>query len=122
MDGSFLDETSSFKMLWLTFSSKLDWSSYIISIAKTTSKKVGALIRSMEFLSSEVPLYLCKSTIRPCVEYCCYIWAGAPSCFLELLDKLQKRICRTNSPSCAACLEPLAHRRNVASLSLFYRY
>ena len=122
MDGSFLDETSSFKMLWLTFSSKLDWSSYIISIAKTTSKKVGALIRSMEFLSSEVPLYLCKSTIRPCVEYCCYIWAGAPSCFLELLDKLQKRICRTNSPSYAACLEPLAHRRNVASLSLFYRY
>ena len=105
---------------WLSL---LNWiGAHIISIAKTTSKKVGALIRSMEFLSSEVPLYLCKSTIRPCVEYCCYIWAGAPSCFLELLDKLQKRICRTNSPSCAACLEPLAHRRNVASLSLFYRY
>ena len=56
------------------------------------------------------------------VEYCCYIWAGAPSCFLELLDKLQKQICRTNGPSCAASLEPSAHRRNVASLSHFYRY
>ena len=41
---------------------------------------------------------------------------------LELLDKLQKRICRTVGPSLAASLEPLAHRRNVASLSLFYRY
>ena len=61
-------------------------------------------------------------TIRPCMEYCCHIWAGAPSCFLELLDKLKKRICRIVGPSLAASLEPLAHRRNVASLSLFYRY
>ena len=58
----------------------------------------------------------------PCMEYCCHIWAGAPSCYLELLDKLLKRICRTVCPSLAASLEPLAHRRNVASLSLFYRY
>ena len=35
---------------------------------------------------------------------------------------LQKRICRTAGPSLAASLEPLAHSRNVASLSLFYRY
>ena len=109
-------------MLCLTFSSKLDWGSYIISIAKTASKKTEALISSMKFLSPEVALYLYKSTIRPCMEYCCHIWAGAPSCYLELLDKLQKRICRTVGPSFAASLELLAHRRNVASLSLFYRY
>ena len=35
MDGSALEEKSSFKMLGLTFSSKLDWGSYIVSIAKT---------------------------------------------------------------------------------------
>ena len=56
------------------------------------------------------------------MEYCFHIWAGAPSCYLELLDKLQKRICRTVGPSLAASLEPLAHHQNVASLSLFYRY
>ena len=122
MDGSVLDEKTSFKMLELTFSSKLDWGSYIVSIAKTSSKKIGALIRSMKFLSPEVALYLYKSTIRPCMEYCCHVWAGAPSCYLELLDKLQKQICRTVGPSLAASLEPLAHRRNVASLSLFCRY
>ena len=77
-------------MLGLTFSSKLDWGSYIISIAKTASKKIGALIRSMKFLSPEVALYLYKSTICPCVEYCCHAQAGAPSCYLVLLDKLQK--------------------------------
>ena len=31
---------------------------HIISIAKTTSKKIGALIRSMKSLSPEVALYL----------------------------------------------------------------
>ena len=122
MDGSIFEEKTSFKMLGLTFSSKLDWGSYIISIAKNASKKIGALIHSMKFLSLEVALYLYKSTIRPCMEYCCHVWAGAPSCYLELLDKLQKQICRTVGPSLAASLEPLAHRRNVASLSLFYRY
>ena len=92
MDGSVLEEKSSFKMLGLTFSSKLDWGSYIISIAKTASKKIGALIRSMKFLSLEVALYLYKSTIRPCMQYFCHVWAGAPNCYLEFLDKLQKRI------------------------------
>ena len=122
MDGSVLEEKTSFKMLGLTFSSKLDWGSYIVSIAKTASKKIGTLIRSMKFFSPQVALYLYKSTIRPCMEYCCHVWAGAPGCYLELLDKLQKRICRTVGPSLAASLEPLAHRRNVASLNLFYRY
>ena len=122
MDGSDLEEKSSFKILRLTFCSKLDWDSYIISIATTASKKIGALIHSMKFLSLEVALYLYKSTLCPCMEYCCSVWAGAPSCNLKLLDNLQKRICRTVVPSLAASLEPLAHCRNVASLSLFYRY
>ena len=94
MNGSVLEEKSPFKMLGLTFSSKLDWGSYIISIAKTASKKIVHLIRSMK----------------------------SPSCDLELLDKLQKRICTTDGPSLAASLELLAYRRNIASLSLFYRY
>ena len=76
----------------------------------------------MKSLSPEVTLNLYKSTIQPCMEYCGHVWAGAPSCHLEFLDKLRKRICRTVGPSLAASLEPLAHRRNVASLSLFYRY
>ena len=114
MGGSILEEKSSFKMQGLT-SSKLDWCSYIISIAKTASKKIGALIRSTKFLSPKVALYLYKATIRQCMEYCRHVWADAPSCYLDLLDKLEKRICRIVGLSLAASLEPLAHRRNVAS-------
>ena len=42
-DGSILEEKSSFKMLGFIFSSKLDWGSYITSIAKGATKKFGAL-------------------------------------------------------------------------------
>ena len=109
MDGSLLEEKSSFKMLGLTFSSKLDCLlNDIVSIAKTASKKIGALIRSMKFLSPEVALYLYKSTLWTCMEYCCHVWAGAPSCYLKLLDKLQKQISKTVGLSCAVSLEPLA--------------
>ena len=88
MDGSVLEEKSSFKMLRLTFSSKLDWGSYIISIAKTASKKIGALTRSMKFVSPEVALCLYKSTIHPCMEYCFHVWVGARYAGLLVLHLL----------------------------------
>ena len=103
----------------------LNWGTYIISIDKTVSKKIGVLIPSMKFLSLDVALYHCKSTIQSCMEHCCHVWAGAPNYYLELLDKLQKWICRTIGPSVAASLERLAHCRywNVGiTYHLFYRY
>ena len=121
MDGPVLEENSSFKMLGLTFTSKLDWDSYIISIAKTASKKIGAKICSMKFLCPEVAVYLYKSTICPCMEYCSLAWAGAPSYYLELLDMLQNRICRTVGPSRAASIEPLAHHTDF-SIRMFQKF
>ena len=61
MDGSVPEEKSSFKMLELTFSSKLE-SSLTLSLVLKLSKKIGALIRSMKFISPEVALYLYQST------------------------------------------------------------
>ena len=56
MDRSVLQEKSSLKMLGLTFSSILDWGSYIISIAKNVSNKIRVSF-------SLVALYLYKSTV-----------------------------------------------------------
>ena len=67
-------EKSYFKILGLTFFSK-----YIISIIETASKKIGDLIHSIKFFSHEVALYLYKSTIWLCMEYCCLVLAGTPS-------------------------------------------
>ena len=83
-------------MLGLTLSSNLDWGSYIISNLKTASRKTEAFILSIKLLS--------------------------PNCYLNLLVKLQKRICWTVGSSLAASLEPLARSRNLSRFSLFYKY
>ena len=64
MDGSVLEEKPSFKILGLSFSSKLDCGCYIISIVKIVSNKIGVLNRSMKLFPPEVGLYLYKFTIR----------------------------------------------------------
>ena len=45
-----IEETSSFRMLILSFFSKFEMSFFIISIAKTASQRIGAVIRSIFFL------------------------------------------------------------------------
>ena len=49
------------------------------------------------------------------MEYCCLVWAGAPSCYLDFLDKLQNQTYRTVGPSIGASLEPLAHCQRCSS-------
>ena len=95
---------------------------WIVILGKTASKKIGALTRSMKFLSSEVALYLNKSTMRLCMVYYCHVCTGAPGSHLDMLDIQQKRVCRTVGATLTASLESLAHHRNVTSLSLFYKY
>ena len=53
MSRSVLEEKLSFKTLGLTFSSTSDWGPYIISVAKTASRKIGVFILSMKSLSPE---------------------------------------------------------------------
>ena len=52
MDRSFLFENF-FKMLELSFFSKLDWGSDIAYIAESTSKKIGTIFCYMKFLLME---------------------------------------------------------------------
>ena len=73
MDEPALSKKSS-KMLWLLFSSKLDWSFYTVSIVKTSSKKIRALMGFTNLLSSNIALYLFRPIIQPCMEYFCYVW------------------------------------------------
>ena len=71
-----------------------------------------------EFFSSDVTLYLYKSAIRSCMKYRCHVWARVPSCCLEMLNKLQKRIYRIVGPAPSASPKPLTHRLNVVFFSI----
>ena len=112
-------KNNDFLSYWGSFFSKFDWGSCIISITKTTSKKIEALIRSLKFLSPEFSLYICKSTTRPFLEYFCRFLMCLSSYYSNILDKVQNRISRTVGPLLPTSLEPLAHRRNEGSSSIF---
>ena len=89
MSGDDLEESNSFRLVGLTISIDLTCNEYICSIAKKAAMKVGSLFRARRYLSPECILHLYKSLIRPCMEYCCHIWAGASSTSLALLDRIQ---------------------------------
>ena len=63
MDETVLEERLSFRMLGLSFYSKLDWGSYTVSVAKAASRGIGTFICSVRFLS---PAGLCVG--------CCRAW------------------------------------------------
>ena len=84
---------------------------------------MGSLYRAQRFLTPESILYLYKSTIWPCIVYCSHIWGGAPrSHQLDLLHRMQKRVVSLVGSGLSSDLQALSHRRDVASLSLFYKY
>ena len=93
IDGFVLEEKSSFNTVGLNFSSKINWGSCNISVAKTTLKQVVALICSIRFHFPEVALYLYKYTIQLCMEYFSHVWNGAASCYLELTTKMAMLDC-----------------------------
>jgi len=122
MNGLQLPESDHAKLLGLTLTNTFSWNQYIEDIARAAARKVGSLYRARGYLTEESIFYLYKATIRPCMEYCCHIWAGASRESLNLLDRIQKRISTIVGPIFSSRLQSLSHRRNVSSLSLFYKY
>ena len=72
------------KILGLSLCSKFAWGPYIASFAKTLSNEIGALIRSMKFLSFEVALFLYKLYKSAIRFYSCHVWADPLSCHLNM--------------------------------------
>ena len=116
MYGSVLKEKSTFKVLALAFSSKLDWSSYFVSIAKNECLQESWSLDSFYEVSfCESALYFYKSISQPCMKYCCHVRVNAPSCYLDMLDNYRNGYVGLD-PSRAVFFEPLAHRRNMATI------
>lgn len=120
-DSGALVTGDSLSMLGLTFHTDLTWKIHITSLAKAASKKLGVLFRFRNYFNSRQLYTLYIGTIRPCMEYCSHIWGSSPG--VELLDRVESKAFRLiSSPPLTDPLPSLSLRRDVASLSLFYRY
>ena len=105
----------------MTFFSKLEWGSYIISMLNCFQENwsIDSFYEVSFSWSCSVSLPYDHAWNTIVISG----WAGVlPSCYLKLLDKLQNWICKNVGPSLAAYLEPLAHCQSATSLSLFYWY
>ena len=83
------------RILGMDITSDLSWGKYISGIAKSAAMRVGCLSRARKFTPLSALLYLYKTSIRPLIAYCSHIWAGAPDCYLGMLDKVQRTLERT---------------------------
>ena len=112
---------NSINILGLQISSSLSWRDHIVQIAKSASKKLGALFRCKQYLDSAQLFKLYTGFICPCLEYCSHIWGSSP--YTSLLNRVESKAIRLiGDPSLISTLDPLSLRRKVASLSLFYSY
>ena len=122
-DSSSLEFRDKISMLGVTLGSDLSWNDHIIAAAKATACNFGFLFRTKRFFTPTQLLTLYKAQIRPCLEYCSHLWRGASKHSLNTLDAIQRRAIRLlGDPASTDTLDPLAHRRSVSALSLFYRY
>ena len=108
-----LPEETSFCLLGLNFT----WSESHKSPLPRLLQGKWASFRAQHFLTPDSYLYLYKSSIQPCVEYCSHIWGGAPRS-QALLDRVQIQVVSSVCSGLSADLQALPHSRDVVSLVL----
>lgn len=120
--GVSLCATESIGILGIEVSDKVQFRRHLEDKAKLASKKMGVLNRARRFFTPEQRLVLYKAQVRPHVEYCSHLWAGAPKYQLDPFDALQRRAVRiVGDPDLTDKLESLEMRRDFGSLCIFYR-
>ncbi len=120
-DNTRLSPSSTLNILGLFLSDDLNWKFHISSLAKSASAKLGVLYRLQQHFSPSQTLTIYKGLVRPCMAYASHIWRG--STHTALLNRVESKAFRLiNSYPLTDCILPLNLRREVASLSIFYRY
>ena len=123
INGNRVKEYEKVRLLGVDVCSNLKWNEHITQLATNAAKKLGFLNRCRKFFTSRQILQIYKSFIRPCMEYCSQVWGGAAETTLKMLDSVQKRAIRViRNPQLTTELDTLKHRRDVADLSVFYKY
>ena len=121
MDEPLVVKNVSFKALGLSLTSKLDWSSSILSIAKTASEKMALLIRSIVVRDCIWE----DGTINPPLDL---TWSTFVISVLLLLNAswIWKTswnwVYRVAGTTLATSAEPLTHYQGGVRLSLFYTH
>ena len=114
-----LENVSTMKFLGVTFDPKLTFEQHINQVSSRAASKIGIIRKASHIYSnSTINLTYFRSFILPLLEYCSPVWSEASNIHLNSLTKVYNQ---------AKFLFPdngnydLNHRRNISSLSMFYK-
>ena len=115
-----LSPSPTLNILGLSFTSNLNWKLHISSLAKTASMKLGVLSRLRQFYLTSPTANSIQGTHPPMygVSFTCLGRLHSYSSFEQGGIKSFSSYQLLSSD----CLQPPSHRRNVASLAIFYNY
>ena len=108
MSGSNLVEQEAISLLGLTVCSDLSWKPYfsVHLQAGISTRRLSLSCKSL-YSFSDHSLCLHKSTVRPIMEYCCHLWAGAPRTHLDPLNRAECRVKNLVGQAVSEELQPL---------------
>lgn len=121
--GTSIPVADNLELLGMKLAGNLNFGDNIESKAQTAAKKLGILNKVKRYFTPGQLLTLYKAQVRSCMEYCSHLWDGSAKYQLSALDSVERRAKRLigDKKLVTTKLHSLAHRRNVACLSVFYR-
>ena len=106
-------------ILGLTFDKKLSFEHHLRALASRLSQQLGVLRKCWRSFGDPMLVHKCFwSFMLPVMEYCSPVWASAAAGHLRLLDTIVRSVAFM-SAGLVKC--DLHHRRDVASLCVFYK-
>lgn len=117
MDGLFLDGNNLLR--YMEYLSSLSWNGALAFslLLKLLSRTLEPWFVPRSFFIVKLFFIPINMLLWSCIKWCCHVWARAASCYLDILDKLNKGVCESGGPTFAAFPESLIHFRNVARLN-----
>ena len=91
MGGTALTVTTEEKDLGVMVDDKLDFGSHIKDIVKKANRRIGLIKKGFDCLDKEMFMNLYPVLIRPLLEYCVQVWSPYKRCYIDLLERVQRR-------------------------------
>ena len=119
LEGVIVKVDCSLTILGVTFDQKLSFESHLRTLTTRLSQQLGVLRKCWKSFGDPMLIHKCFwSFILPVVEYCSPVWASAAAGHLRLLDTIVKSVVFMSAGQVKCDLN---HRRDVASLCVFYK-
>ena len=122
INGAPLSRVDNTKFLGVIIHQNLTWKPHISAVKEKTSKVIGVMCKSRQYLPSNTLKTFYNSLFLPYINYCNIIWASTYDSHLEPLFLLQKKAIRiiTFSPP-QTHTKPLFHKLNILPIHSIFK-